>query len=159
MNRRKKGAKRRRRTLQTWTIQQAEAAVPYLRSILASLREHYLELRASRLGIRRLVARPGRPDRAALLALRHAEEEADRTSEQATEAARELAELDVFCLDPAEGQALVPFLCEDQLAWYLFDSFDEHKPLRYWRFDNDPAETRRPITPLQKGEPCTVRIG
>ena len=75
------------------------------------------------------------------------------------EAAEELAELDVFCVEPTDGQALVPFVYDDQLAWYLFDVFEERKPLRYWRFDNDPADTRRPITPLQKGEAGIVQVG
>jgi hypothetical protein len=159
MNRRQRGAKRRRRTLQTWTICQAEAAIPYIRSIVLSLREHHLEWQARRLDVQRLAARSGRPDRAALIAMGHASEDADRAAERALEAAEELADLDVFCVDPGAGQALVPFVYDEQLAWYLFDVFDERKPLRYWRFDSDPATTRRPITPLQKGDPGTVRVG
>ncbi len=159
MNRRQRGARRRRRTLQTWTIGQAEAATPYIRSVVSSLREHHLEWQARRLEVQRPAARSGRPDRAALIARGHASHEVDRAAERALEAAEELADLDVFCLDPSDGQALVPFLYDEQLAWYLFDVFDERKPLRYWRFDNDPAETRRPITPLQKGDAGTVRVG
>ncbi len=159
MNRRQKGGRRRRRTLQTWSIGQAEAATPYIRSVLTSLREHHLEWQARQLDVQRLAARSGRPDRAALIAHRHASEEVDRVADRALEAAEELADLDVFTLDPSAGQALLPFVYEEQLAWYLFDLFDERKPLRYWRFDSDTPEARRPITPLQKGEAGTVRVG
>ena len=159
MNRRQRGAKRKRRTLQTWTIRQAEAAAPYIRSVLTSLREHYLDMQGLRLEVKRLAARPGRQDRTALISLRHATEEADRAADRATEAAEELADLDIFCLDPAEGQAMLPFLHEEQLGWYLFDLFDERKPLRNWRFDSDPDETRRPITAAQKGDAGVVQVG
>jgi hypothetical protein len=158
MNRRQKGRRRRRRTLQTWSIGQAEAAAPYIRSVLKSLREHHLEWQACQLEVQRLATRSGRPDRTALIAQRHASEEVERVADRALEAADELAALDVFTLDPGAGQALLPFVYEEQLAWYVFDLFDERKPLRYWRFDNDSPETRRPITPLQKGEPGTVRV-
>jgi hypothetical protein len=158
MNRRRKGARRRGRILQTWSISQAEAAVPYIRSVVASLREHHLELQAGRLEVRRLAARPGRPDRSAILALQQAQDEADRALERAVEDAEELAELDVYCLDPAAGQALLPFVYDEKLAWYHFDLFDERKPLRFWRYETDPIDMRRPITVLQKGSPGTVRV-
>ncbi len=159
MNRRHPGAKRRSRTLQTWTLQQAEAAIPYIRSVVASLREHHLDMQARQLEVKRLRARPGRPDRTALIEMQHAAQETDRAAARAMEAAEELADLDVFCLDPVEGQAILPFICEDQLAWYLFDHFDDYKPLRYWRFDSDPVETRRSLTPLQQGEAGKARVG
>ncbi len=53
-------------------------------------------------------------------------------------------------LDPVHGQALVPFVHEEQLAWYVFDLFDP-QPLRFWRFQSDPDETRRPLTQRQHG--------
>ena len=158
MNRRRKGAKRRSRILQTWSIRQAEAAVPYIRSVLTSLREDHLEVQARRLEVRRLAAGPGRRDRAGLLSLRQAQDEADRALERAVEDAEELAELDVYSLDPASGQGQLPFVYEEQLAWYLFDLFDERKPLRYWRFESDPTDMRRPITTLQTGSAGTVRV-
>jgi hypothetical protein len=158
MKRRQRGAKRRARTLQTWSLHQAEAATPYIRSVLRSLREHHLALQACQLDVKRLAAQPGKPNRSALIAKLHAEEQADRVADQVTEAAQELADIDVYCLDPADGQALIPFVGEDQLAWYLFDLFDERKPLRFWRYESDPIATRRPITALQNGETGTVRV-
>src|SRR5712692_8823066 len=124
MNRRQKGGMRRRRTLQTWSIGQAEAATPYIRSVLTSLREHHSEWQSRQLDVQRLAARSVRPDRAALIAHRRASEEVDRVADRALEAAEELADLDVFTLDPSAGQALLPFVYEEQLAWYLFDLFD-----------------------------------
>jgi hypothetical protein len=38
---------------------------------------------------------------------------------------------------------------EGQLAWFIFDRFDE-VPLRFWRYHLDPADFRRPINSIQK---------
>ncbi len=65
------------------------------------------------------------------------------------EALEELENLHVFSLDPFRGTALIPFLHEDQGAWYIFDLFDP-KPMRFWRFQGDPEDTCRPITSLQQ---------
>ena len=58
------------------------------------------------------------------------------------EALRDLQALDVHCLDPAKGMALIPFGQGDDLAWFLFDLFAP-QGLVGWRFDADPPETRR----------------
>jgi hypothetical protein len=63
-------------------------------------------------------------------------------------AAEELAELDVYSLDPLKGQALVPFVHDEQLAWYIFDLFDA-EPIRAWRYQSDPEHTRRKLPALQ----------
>ena len=66
------------------------------------------------------------------------------------DAADELQALDVYTLDPVRGQALIPFVYDEQLAWYIFDVFDAN-PFRCWRFQSDPDETRRPLTSKQHG--------
>jgi hypothetical protein len=152
MSRNPNGAKRRRPTLRVWSYTQAEAAVPYLRSVLRSLREHALEALAWRRRLARLAATPGRPDRAALIEKAEAERHLHEAENHARHAADELADLDVLPLDAINGQALLPFVHDDQLAWYVFDLFDS-PPLRSWRFQSDPDETRRPITPAQHGQP------
>ena len=64
------------------------------------------------------------------------------------DALEELAELDVQPLDPGQGTAPVPFVHDDQLAWYVFDLFDS-QPIRSWRYQSDPDETRRKLTAAQ----------
>jgi hypothetical protein len=99
---------------------------------------------------RRLADKPGRPDRSSLISQEDALRDARRAEERVVEALAELHALDVYCLDPIGGQALIPFVEEDQLAWYVLDLYDS-EPLRFWRFQNDPDDTRRPITSRQRG--------
>jgi hypothetical protein len=151
-----KGARQREHTLRVWTYAQARAAAPYIASIVCSLREHGLDALARRRAARRLADRPGRPDRKALIDLQEAERLARQAEDRFHDAAEELQELDIFSLDPIQGLALVPFLHNDQLAWYIFDHFDA-QPFRFWRFQSDPDDTRRPVTSLQKGPAETTR--
>jgi hypothetical protein len=100
--------------------------------------------------LQRLESQPGKPDRDTLIAQQEARASADRSEAQFNHAAEELHELDIFSLDPLQGQALVPFVHNEQLAWYIFDLFDT-QPFRFWRYQSDPDETRRPLTARQKG--------
>ena len=156
MKRNRKG-KRRRDSIQVWTYPQAQSALPYLSSVVRSLRDHTLEALSQQRTAQRLLDRPGRPDRATLIAHEEALKEARRASEQAEEALEALHALDVYSLDPVQGQALVPFVQEEQLAWYVFDLHDA-EPLRFWRYQTDPADTRRPVTPAQEGWSETTQL-
>ncbi len=149
MKRNSKG-KAREKAIQVWTYDQARGAIPYLTSVVRSLREQALEALALQRRCRRLAAKPGRPDRAALIAQQEAERQARLAEARLQETADELHALDVFSLDPVGGLALVPFVNDEQLAWYIFDLFDP-QPFRFWRYQSDPDDTRRPITSLQKG--------
>ena len=150
MKRNSKGAKQRRRSIQVWTLAQAKSAAPYLTSIVRSLREHTTEALACRRRLRHLDQRAGRPDRDTLIAMQETDAAARRAEERAAEAADELQALDIQSLEPVHGQALVPFVHEEQLAWYVFDVHDP-QPYRFWRFQTDPDDTRRPVTPRQHG--------
>src|SRR5262249_54978513 len=146
MNRHGKRSRRRRRVvLPVWTYAQAQRAVPYLRSIMRSLREHRLEAQGHERTAQQWANRPGRPNRAALLAREDAVQEAARANTRFEEALHELEAIGIYCLDPIRGEALIPFVNEQQLAWYVFDLFDS-QPLRFWRAHNDPLDTRRPLT-------------
>jgi hypothetical protein len=127
-----------------WTYDQAQAVIPYLTSILRSVREQTLNLTAAERRHRTLDARPGRPDRTHLIAMQEAKTEAERIQSDLEDALDELDALDAACIDPIHGLALLPFLHDEQLAWYVFDLFDRD-PLRFWRYQTDPLETRRPI--------------
>jgi hypothetical protein len=149
MKRNRKGAPRRQETIRPWTYSRAQAALPYLASIMRSLREHRLDAHHHRLAAKRLADQPGRPDRQTLIAQEEALRASRRAEEQFEESLGELEALDVYCLQPVHGRALVPFVHNDQLAWFVYDLFDA-EPLRFWRYHSDPLETRRPITKAQK---------
>jgi hypothetical protein len=152
MKRRPSGAKVRNRAFRVWTLAQTEAATPYIASVVASLREHTVEARRQRRTLAVLNERTGRPDRSTLIAMQDADRAARRAEEQTRETEQELNDLDVLSLDAVNGLALVPFVHDEQLAWYVFDLYDTPS-LRFWRFQTDPTETRRPITAAQHGIP------
>jgi hypothetical protein len=131
-------------TQRLWTYEAALRAVPYLRAVVRSLREHWLQLQSVRRQIQRLDSRPGRPDRQTLIRRAEAVKELDQADIQLEETFDELKAIDVYCLDPARGLALIPFGKGDELAWYVFDLFAP-QGLEAWRFHGDPLETRRPL--------------
>jgi hypothetical protein len=143
------GAKRRRQTLQTWTQEQARAALPYLASVMQSVREHRLEANAQHSQATNLAALPGRPDRDTLIRLEEAGKAAALAEQRFQDALQELQALDVYCIDPVGGTALIPFVHDKQLAWFVYDLFGED-PLRAWRFHADPLEARRPLAELEQ---------
>jgi hypothetical protein len=127
-----------------WTYEAALSAVPYLRTVVRSLREHWLQLQSARRQIERLDSRPARPDRQTLIRRAAAVEELDQAHVKLEETFDELKAIDVFCLAPAQGLALIPFGKGDELAWYVFDLFSP-QGLKAWRFHGDPLEMRRPL--------------
>jgi hypothetical protein len=146
-----KETKRRKRTIRVWTIDEATAAVPYIASVVRSLRDHWLDAAAKHQMSDRLESIPGRPDRNLLIAKSEALREADEAEGRYLEARDELSVLDIYCIEPTRGEALVGFLKDNQLAWFVFDLFDS-KPFRYWRYHSDPLDTRRPIADLSGPE-------
>jgi hypothetical protein len=148
MKRDQKGAKRRRRQIRVWTLEQARAALPYLSSVLRSLREHRLEVVAQHRNVERLAHRPGRPDRDSLITQTESTKAAEEADERFREALAELQALDIYLIDPIAGQALIPFAHDENLAWYVYDAFDP-QPLRFWRYHSDPLDTRRPIAEIE----------
>lgn len=140
----RKGTKQPADTLQLWSFSQAKEAGPYLTSVVGSLREHFLDAQVHDLRAWRLGKKPGRPNRTEILEQEEANWEAKAAKERFQDALAELQSLDIYCLDPAQGLALIPFMHRKQLAWFVFDLFDGDS-LRFWRFQTDPLETRRPI--------------
>jgi Uncharacterized conserved protein (DUF2203) len=147
MKRQPKRSRRRREEMQLWIYTQAQAACPYIRAVVTSLRDQVLEMQASQRNLEQLNNRPGRPDRATLIEMQEAQHEVQRIETQIEQTTEELDAINIFALNPLQGQVLLPFVHEDQLAWYIFDLFDP-KPLRFWRFQEDSLETRRPIASL-----------
>ena len=135
-------------TLRRWTFEEAQTAVPYFSSVARSLREHYLEILAKRRELQTFAERPSRPDRKALIEEQEARRDLQKAEQDYQDALDELTELDVQPLDPVQGTALVPFVRDDQPAWYVFDLFDS-QPIRSWRYQSDPDETCRALTAPQ----------
>ena len=130
--------------LHLWTYEAALRAVPYLRVVARSLREHWLDVQSARRQIERLDSRPGRPDRQTLIRRAAAVQELDEADIKLEETFDELKAIDVYCHDPAQGLALIPFGKGDELAWYVFDLFSP-QGMEAWRFHGDPLERRRPL--------------
>jgi hypothetical protein len=147
MKRKRKQKTRRLRTISLWSYPQAHKALPYLRSVAQSLRDHWLEAQGKRLEVDRLSRRPGRPNRSAILAGEKASEEKTQAEDRFTDALNELLGIDVYLLDPVRGVAFIPFQKEEELAWFVFDLF-ESDGLKSWRFHQDPLEMRRPISDI-----------
>jgi hypothetical protein len=144
MNRNRHGSKRRRQRLRYWSYPQARRALPYVASVMRSVREHWLEAVRHDVAVRRLAAQPGRPNRDRLIAQEKSRDASHRAGERLEEAAEELRDLDIYCLDPVCGEALIPFRHDSRLAWFVYSHF-EKDPLRYWRYHDDSLETRRPL--------------
>lgn len=141
--RRSKARPRPMRVIRLWTYPQAEKALPYIRSITSSLRDHWLDARGKKQLLEHMDSRAGRLDREALLNKAETEVEHGKAEDAFSEALQELMNMDVFLLDPVRGVALIPFNKENSLAWFIFDLFDEG--LKSWRFHEDTLETKRPI--------------
>jgi Uncharacterized conserved protein (DUF2203) len=152
MKRRRNKEGKNLRALRLWTYDEASRAIPYLRSVVSSLREHWLEAQSKRREGELLAVRPGRPDRSRLIAEEAVHSGQENAESQFNEALEELMKIDVYLLDPARGVALIPFRKEDDLAWYVFDQFDGHG-LSGWRYHNDPLEECRPLAPSSDGPP------
>jgi hypothetical protein len=109
-----------------------------------SLREYSLEWQRARLRVRRIDARPGRPDRQLLIMRAEASRDEEKAKERFEETLNELLALGVWSLEPAKGLALIPFQQGKELAWFVFDLFAPGG-LEAWRFHADPLATRRPL--------------
>jgi hypothetical protein len=158
VKRHRNGSKKRSETIQVWTYEQARRVLPYVASIMRSLREYCLEAQQQQLTAQRMAERPGRPDRTAILAHTAVVEAGQEAEKHFHEALDELHELDIYCLDPTAGLALIPFAMEDRLAWYVFDLFDRSDPIRFWRYHQDSLETRRPIAEALAGAPGSTTM-
>jgi hypothetical protein len=156
MKRNRKRKRRDMRLIRLWTYPQAHKALPYLHSITGSLRQHWLDAQDKRLHVDRLHHAPGRPDRRKILAEELAGEEKTHAEERFAEDLQELMGLDVYLLDPVQGLAFIPFQKDTELAWFVYDHFDDD--LKSWRFHQDPLEMRRPIQEVLKDSSITPEL-
>src|SRR5438128_1592147 len=82
--------------LRLWTHAEAEKALPYVRSIMGSLREHWLDVHRAKQHLRRLDRKPGRPNRATLLDRADATQDSELAVDRFDESLRELMALDIY---------------------------------------------------------------
>jgi hypothetical protein len=145
------------RALRLWTYDEAAHAIPYLRSVVSSLREYWLDAQRHRRQWQLLAGRPGRPNREQILSGEVLQASQENAETQFNEALEELMAMDVYLLDPVRGIALIPFRKEDELAWYVFDQFDR-QGLTGWRYHNDPLEQCRPLGAPPEAPPGTASL-
>lgn len=157
MKRNRNGARKQEKAIRLWTLDEARRALPYVTAVMRSLRDHRLEWAAHDRKSGQLADRPGRPDRNSLIA----QEETARLAQQAREryegASQELQDLDVFPLDPIQGHAVIPFMHQEQLAWFIVDLFAD-PPMQSWRFHDDDPDLRRPIVEVPSGPGTNVWV-
>lgn len=139
-------------TLQIWTYAGAQKAVPYFRSLTRSLRDGWLAMRQVQEQVRRLESRPGRAERESLIALEDAKRDLARAESNLEEVAQEMLGISAYCVDPQAGLVVIPFLHRQDLAWFVFDLFDD-QGIVGWRLYSDPIATRRPLSELNQPEP------
>jgi Uncharacterized conserved protein (DUF2203) len=142
-------------TLRLWTREGADKAAPYIRSLVQSLRDGWLELRQAQEQVRRVEARPGKPDRQALILLEESQRECARAETKLEEIMNEMLPLSLFAVDPVAGLVVIPFMRDDALAWFVFDLFDPAGVVA-WRLYSDPLETRRPLVELEESGPAAA---
>jgi hypothetical protein len=149
MKRRRRNRSRRLRVLHLWDWKEVLKALPYLRSVTGSLREHYLDVLNVQRRAERAAQNEAPSKRQELIDTAAREDEMHRAQTKFDDALEELNRLDVFLLDPVQGLALLPFRKEDELAWYIFDHFAK-RGIMGWRFHADPIEECRPLSTLPK---------
>src|SRR5262249_48730937 len=104
-------------SIRVWTYEQARKALPYIKSLMASIREHRLETLGQGRFDKRLAIQPGQPTRKTMIAQADARKQAQDADDRFQQAVGELAGIDVYCVDPLRGEAVIPFLHDNQLAW------------------------------------------
>jgi len=148
MKPRRKSSKRMR-VLHLWTLPELQKAVPYLRSVIVSLREHWLDTLTTERHLNLAAQRPQSTQRNLLVAADDLREERRRAQQKFEDALEELNRIDVFLLDAVKGLALVPFRKEDDLAWFVFDQFSP-RGIIGWRNHDDPIEKCLPLNLLEQ---------
>jgi len=140
-------------TIQLWTLEKAGALLPYLTSIIDSMREARLEGQAHATRVAKLEARHGRPKRDEILQIADEKTKVEEAGKRFQKAQEELQQLDVYCIHPVQGLAFIPFMNEGQLAWFIFDRFAPD-PLRFWRYHLDRVDIKHPIHFIQRVAPA-----
>ncbi|NBR05552.1 MAG: hypothetical protein EBT92_07265 [Planctomycetes bacterium] len=144
------GKKRKQQLIQVWSYDQIVKALPYLLEVLRSLRENYLAMRFANHHSAKISQRKGRPDRSAYIAKQEAQMDSEAASLKYNQDVAEFESMGMFVVSPENGIVAIPFIEEEQLAWFILELYHEDYVVG-WRFQSDPLETRRAILPKHKG--------
>lgn len=143
------GKKRKQQFVQVWSFNQTVKALPYLLEVLRSLREDYLAMRFAKHRSLKIDQCKKRLDRSAFIAKQEAQIESDLASSKYAQDVAEFESMGIFVVSPENAIVAIPFIEEDQLAWFILDLFEKDYIVA-WRFQSDPLETRRSILPKHK---------
>jgi len=141
---------KRMRALRLWDWNEVAKAVPYLRSVIGSLREHWIDVLNAQRKIDKADSSKQPAKTQQMIEQQANQDDRQRAQTKFDDALGELNHLDVFLLDPVRGTALIPFRKGDELAWYVFDHFTPSGVLG-WRLHNDPMEVCRPLETAEVG--------
>lgn len=144
--------KAKRPGLREWTFEEVKKRLPYLRSLLETIRESSWRANAAYSRIRRLNRKPGRPDRQRYTAIEEAQQEFVARDREVLDALEEMTELGVLCNDPVQSVAMFYWKEKHDSggfrgAWFVFCPFGNQL---YWRYDEEPETTRRDVHQLSK---------
>lgn len=139
--------------LRLWTYAEARKAVPYLRSLMNSLRDAWIDMRQTQEHVRRSEAILGRPNRDTIIRRDDAHRDADQAEAKLGDLIHEMLGLSFYVVDPASGVGVIPFLRGEALSWFVFDLFSE-EGLIAWRLPDDSIEMRRPFSELEDSQPA-----
>ena len=144
------GKKRKQQLIQVWSYDQAIKALPYLLEVIRSLRENYLAMQFANHRLSKIGQRLGRPDRSVFIAKQEAQLDSETASSKYNQDVAELESMGMFVASPANGVVAIPFIEEEQLAWFILELYHEDHVVG-WRYQSDPLDTRRAILPKHKG--------
>jgi len=146
---RRKVRSKRMQIMHLWTRSDAVKAVPYLRSIIASLRECYLEVMNAERQVKLANQKKSATRLQQILDQEKRDDDLERARTKFNDALDELTKVGVFLLEPVHGFALIPFRKGDDLAWYVFDLFAT-SGLVGWRNHSDPIDACRDMSSLDE---------
>ena len=144
------GKKRKQQLIQVWSYDQTIKALPYLLEVIRSLRENYLAMQFANHRLNKIGQRLGRPDRSVFIAKQEAQSDSETASSKYNQDVAELESMGMFVASPANGVVAIPFIEEEQLAWFILELYHEDHVVG-WRYQSDPLDTRRAILPKHKG--------
>ncbi len=142
MKRRKK--KGHYKLLKVYSYDEALKMVPLLKSIVTSIREHWIEWQQNRRQLEKLEKNSTLSKREKILQHGMLSEGEHRLETEFFDSLAELNKFDVYLYDPVQGSAMIPIRQNDELAWIVLEAYSD-AGLSGWRFHKDPLEERRSL--------------
>lgn len=131
--------------LHPWTLERARSAGAYLRQVLGSLREAYLDHAAAAHRLNKLEHRHGKADTKLLLDIEAQKTNLEAHHKRIVEAVTEMAAIGAVPGPMFQGIAFLPVVNNKRLAWLIVDLFDD-ATLAGWRWHGEPESVKRPIS-------------